>query len=127
MQWLVIVLAMIGKLAVTASYEIIYVFSAEQYPTVIRNVGVGACSTIARVGGIIAPYILYSVSNSQASCSIRLYYYSKSIKFNIDNTVEFLGAIAIRHIGIRRVDCRTDGVATSGNVEPEITRVYTGR
>lgn len=57
MVWLIITLAMIGKLAITASYGTIYIFSAEQFPTVIRNVALGAASTSARVGGILAPYI----------------------------------------------------------------------
>lgn len=57
LNWLIITLAMIGKLAITASYGTIYIFSAEQFPTVIRNVGIGASSTCARVGGILAPYI----------------------------------------------------------------------
>ncbi|XP_063218411.1 organic cation transporter protein-like [Bacillus rossius redtenbacheri] len=57
MQWLVITLAMVGKLAITASYGTVYVFSAEQFPTVIRNVALGASSTSARVGGVLAPYI----------------------------------------------------------------------
>jgi OCT family organic cation transporter-like MFS transporter 4/5 len=55
-HWLAIVLAMLGKLAITSSYGTIYVFSTEQFPTVIRNVALGACSTCARVGGILAPY-----------------------------------------------------------------------
>lgn len=54
--WLLISLAMLGKLAITASYGCIYVFSAEQFPTVVRNVGLGAASTAARIGGIMAPY-----------------------------------------------------------------------
>ncbi|XP_068085489.1 organic cation transporter protein isoform X3 [Anabrus simplex] len=57
LNWLTITLAMIGKLAVTASYGTIYVFTAEQFPTVIRNVALGASSTCARAGGITAPYI----------------------------------------------------------------------
>lgn len=57
MQWLIICLAMIGKLAITSSYGAIYVFTAEQFPTVIRNVGLGASSTFARIGGVIAPYV----------------------------------------------------------------------
>lgn len=64
MVWLVITLAMIGKLAITASYGTIYIFSAEQFPTVIRNVALGAASTSARVGGILAPYINIMVITS---------------------------------------------------------------
>ncbi|XP_014247403.1 organic cation transporter protein isoform X2 [Cimex lectularius] len=59
MEWLSITLAMGGKLAITASYGTVYVFTAEQFPTVIRNVGLGAGSTFARVGGILAPYVNY--------------------------------------------------------------------
>ncbi|GLG96483.1 GH14183 [Gryllus bimaculatus] len=56
-KWLIITLAMVGKLAVTASYGTIYIVTAEQFPTVIRNVALGASSTCARAGGITAPYI----------------------------------------------------------------------
>lgn len=57
MNWLIVLCAMCGKLAITASYGTIYIFSAEQFPTVIRNVGMGTASMFARVGGILAPYI----------------------------------------------------------------------
>lgn len=48
---------MVGKMAITSSYGTVYIFSAEQFPTVIRNVALGAASTAARVGSIMAPYI----------------------------------------------------------------------
>ncbi|XP_012259249.2 organic cation transporter protein-like [Athalia rosae] len=57
MPWLVVTFAMVGKMAITSSYGAVYVFAAEQFPTSIRNVGLGACSTSARFGGILAPYI----------------------------------------------------------------------
>ncbi|XP_019630105.1 PREDICTED: organic cation transporter protein-like [Branchiostoma belcheri] len=57
-----ITLAMIGKFGLTAGFNIIYLFTAELYPTMVRNVGVGASSMFARVGGIISPYVELSKS-----------------------------------------------------------------
>eukprot|EP00058_Branchiostoma_floridae_P009776 XP_002595264.1 hypothetical protein BRAFLDRAFT_232974 [Branchiostoma floridae] len=57
-----ITMAMIGKFGVTAGFNLIYIWTAELYPTMIRNVGVGASSMFARVGGIISPYVELSKS-----------------------------------------------------------------
>ena len=54
---IVIVLSMFGKFWLTVSYSIIYIFSAELFPTPVRNVGLSIGSCSARVGGILAPYI----------------------------------------------------------------------
>ncbi|XP_018599449.1 solute carrier family 22 member 13 [Scleropages formosus] len=51
------VLAMIGKFGITASLSIVYIYSAEVFPTVIRQSGIGMSSMCARVGGVIAPII----------------------------------------------------------------------
>lgn len=56
-QWLIVTLAMIGKLTITSSYGAVYILSTEQFPTVIRNAGLGAGSTFARFGSILAPYM----------------------------------------------------------------------
>uniref|UniRef100_A0A8D0FZ50 Major facilitator superfamily (MFS) profile domain-containing protein n=1 Tax=Sphenodon punctatus TaxID=8508 RepID=A0A8D0FZ50_SPHPU len=53
----VTVLAVVGKFALSASFSTSYVYSAELFPTVIRQVGVGLCSMSARVAGIISPLI----------------------------------------------------------------------
>ena len=57
LTWLLVTLSMMGKLAITSSYGTVYIFSAELYPTTVRNVGMGASSMSARLGGIICPYI----------------------------------------------------------------------
>ena len=57
LQWLTTTLAMIGKLGASAAFTMAYQYSAELMPTVVRNAGIGSCSCMARVGGMIAPYV----------------------------------------------------------------------
>lgn len=52
-----VILAMLGKIGAAAAFAVIYVWSAELYPTVVRNAGMGASSSCARVGGMVSPYI----------------------------------------------------------------------
>ncbi|XP_041049565.1 solute carrier family 22 member 5-like isoform X1 [Carcharodon carcharias] len=53
------VLVMIGKFGATSAFAIVYVYTAELYPTVVRNMGVGVSSVGCRFGAIISPYIFY--------------------------------------------------------------------
>ena len=55
--WLRTSLAMVGKFFITASFAILYLYSAEIYPTVARGVGIGSSSMFARVGAIAAPFV----------------------------------------------------------------------
>ena len=49
-----IILSLVGKFGAAANFGIVYVYTAELFPTVIRNTAIGACSTVARVGGMMA-------------------------------------------------------------------------
>ena len=48
---------MIGKIGASAGFSMVYQYSAELFPTVVRNAGMGSSSCMARVGGMIAPYV----------------------------------------------------------------------
>ncbi|XP_074147080.1 organic cation/carnitine transporter 2-like isoform X1 [Sminthopsis crassicaudata] len=52
-------LVMIGKFGVTCAFAMVYVYTAELYPTVVRNMGVGASSMASRLGSILSPYFVY--------------------------------------------------------------------
>ncbi|XP_020815065.1 organic cation transporter protein isoform X1 [Drosophila serrata] len=56
-NWLVVTLFLIGKLGITSSFAVIYTFTAEMMPTVIRSGGVGVMSTFARFGAMLAPFV----------------------------------------------------------------------
>ncbi|XP_055526448.1 organic cation transporter protein isoform X1 [Wyeomyia smithii] len=53
-----VTLAMLGRLGITAVYAVVTLHTAELFPTEIRNTALGICSTMAHVGSIAAPYIV---------------------------------------------------------------------
>ena len=56
-------LALIGKFGASASFSIVYLYTAELYPTQIRSTAVGMCSMMARIGGVAAPQVFnYEIS-----------------------------------------------------------------
>ncbi|XP_071095552.1 solute carrier family 22 member 6-A-like [Haliotis cracherodii] len=53
--------SLIGKFGATTSFNVLWLYTPEIFPTTMRNVGFGLGSLAARVGGILAPFsrILY--------------------------------------------------------------------
>ena len=49
---------MIGKFLISQTFAIAYLYTAELFPTNVRNVAVGTASTFARIGSMSAPYIV---------------------------------------------------------------------
>uniref|UniRef100_A0A1A8H2S3 Major facilitator superfamily (MFS) profile domain-containing protein n=1 Tax=Nothobranchius korthausae TaxID=1143690 RepID=A0A1A8H2S3_9TELE len=60
-------LAMVGKFGITASFAVIYVYTAEIFPTVVRQTGIGVSSMFARMGGVLAPMINMLHNHSPAT------------------------------------------------------------
>ncbi|EDL33556.1 solute carrier family 22 member 21 isoform X1 [Mus musculus] len=59
LHYLSTTLVMVGKFGITSAYSMVYVYTAELYPTVVRNMGVGVSSTASRLGSILSPYFVY--------------------------------------------------------------------
>ncbi|XP_033127759.1 organic cation transporter protein-like, partial [Anneissia japonica] len=49
--------AMIGKFFITSAFSIVYIYTVELFPTDIRTFGLGFCSSVSRVAGVLAPQI----------------------------------------------------------------------
>ena len=62
LPYLVTILALTAKFAISFTYNGIYIITAEMYPTVIRNSAVSFCQTFARLGAVLAPNFQLLVS-----------------------------------------------------------------
>ncbi|XP_056437924.1 solute carrier family 22 member 16-like [Gadus chalcogrammus] len=58
-HWLVTLLSMIGKFSIAIAFGLIYLYTCELYPTIIRSLAVGSGSMMCRVGSVVAPYCVY--------------------------------------------------------------------
>lgn len=58
-QALTIALSMIGKFSIAIAFGLIYLYTCELYPTIIRSLAVGSGSMMCRVGSVVAPFCVY--------------------------------------------------------------------
>ncbi|XP_056620977.1 solute carrier family 22 member 16 [Triplophysa dalaica] len=56
---LAIVLSMTGKFAIAIAFGLVYLYTCELYPTIIRSLAVGSGSMMCRVGSVLAPFCVY--------------------------------------------------------------------
>ncbi|XP_053695192.1 organic cation transporter protein isoform X2 [Sabethes cyaneus] len=57
LTWLNVGFASIGLVGMSISFPTVYLYAGELFPTVVRNVGIGTASMIARIGSMIAPFV----------------------------------------------------------------------
>lgn len=57
--WMQIALFLIGKLAITCSFSIIYVHATEMMPTIIRSSCIGFFATMSRIGALFSPFAIF--------------------------------------------------------------------
>uniref|UniRef100_A0A3Q3G1G4 Solute carrier family 22 member 5-like n=1 Tax=Labrus bergylta TaxID=56723 RepID=A0A3Q3G1G4_9LABR len=55
---LTLTLVLIGKFGILAGTGVLYMFTGELFPTVIRNTAMSSCAMFSRVGSSVSPYLL---------------------------------------------------------------------
>ncbi|XP_042891765.1 organic cation transporter protein-like [Penaeus japonicus] len=58
LNWLVITMAMVGKLAISIAYQVVFLYACELFPTEVRVRGLGTSTILAKAGAVLAPFIL---------------------------------------------------------------------
>ncbi|CAG0887306.1 unnamed protein product [Cyprideis torosa] len=71
--WLQIVFMLIGKTSITASLSTVYIVTGELFPTTVRGIGLGTCSSFARLGSAAAPYVVYLLELIRAIATVKTY------------------------------------------------------
>ena len=55
--WTVDVITFLARMFINAQFGLIYLYTMEVYPTVIRAIAVGCASSMSRIGAMITPYL----------------------------------------------------------------------
>lgn len=56
--WVKTALGSTGMFGLSVAFPTVYIYSGELFPTIIRNIGVGSSSMCARIGSMVAPFIV---------------------------------------------------------------------
>merc|ERR1719225_1521791 len=71
--WFPLAIAMTGKFLISMTFAIAYLYTAELFPTKVRNLAVGLASTFARIGSISAPYIVDLLGSVHAGIPVVIF------------------------------------------------------
>jgi hypothetical protein len=66
-EWPQAALAALGIFGMSIAFPTAYLYAAELFPTVVRNVGLGSSSMFARFGSMVAPYVTSLASTNSLS------------------------------------------------------------
>ena len=59
--------------AASGVFQALYVYTPEVYPTILRSVGLGACSGMARTGAVLTPYVAQVLMKASLGAAVGVY------------------------------------------------------
>ena len=65
--------AFLGIIGVSCGFNLIYIYTAETFPTTMRQVSIGTCSVFARIGSGIAPFMKELTNVSHLSVAMAIF------------------------------------------------------
>lgn len=63
----------LGRGVIAGLFQAAYVYTPEVYPTSLRSIGVGGCSSLARLGAMLTPYVAQVLFQSSVDQAISVY------------------------------------------------------
>ncbi|XP_048755771.1 organic cation transporter protein-like isoform X2 [Ostrea edulis] len=104
-----IVLSLFSRFCISALFAVLYVYTGELFPTVIRSIVMGTASIGARVGALISPY-LYGITDDKVGKMLPLITYAvlsitvglcslKLPETNKRKLMETVGEIELKEVG----------------------------
>lgn len=67
------IILFISRGVISGVFQAAYVYTPEVYPTHLRSVGVGVCSTMARFGAMVTPFVAQVLVKTSVELAISLY------------------------------------------------------
>ena len=55
--WMININTFLARMFISSQFSLMYLYTMEVYPTVIRAIAVGSASSMARIGAMITPYL----------------------------------------------------------------------
>ncbi|XP_042883646.1 organic cation transporter protein-like [Penaeus japonicus] len=86
-RWAAVSLAMVGKMSITFTFNIIFLFASEVFPTEVRTRGMGTSLMMSRIGAMVAPFVTESLG--------AVYPWSPSVVFGASSVVAGLATLAL--------------------------------
>ncbi|XP_069991682.1 organic cation transporter protein-like isoform X2 [Penaeus vannamei] len=85
--WAAVSLAMVGKMSITFTFNILFLFASEVFPTEVRTRGMGTSLMMSRIGAMVAPFVTESMGS--------VYPWAPSVVFGASSVVAGLATLAL--------------------------------
>ena len=71
--WMINAITFTARMFINSQFSLLYLYTMEVYPTVIRAMAVGSASSMARIGAMITPYLAQVLIKKTFSGTIAVY------------------------------------------------------